>query len=405
MPDASAPSPVSFSPLTAEEWRRLIRRVFDPTPKTRRLALLVDLPDSRLSDNERWQRRRQMVWRWRDLLTDALSKEEIAVSLVAYRNARTNNGPLPDTAWVLDSSQTEPVNRAEALHDHPAVPFSDIFRGHQLAIAPTQLSATAPLKLATREFGFQAATMPAFSNAMLPALRLDYEEIDRRCKILKQLLDRAEAAHFQFQVGDDRSALTLDLRHRTAHVSSGLIQTPGMAGNLPSGETYIVPYEGEVEDDPSRTKGRLPVQLGDEVVMYRVEANRAIEVESEGPTSRQEAQRLRDEPAYGNMAELGLGVLSAFGLEPIGEILLDEKLGLHIAFGRSDHFGGQTGVDDFSEPDQVVHIDRVYLPQTQPRVRVLSVDLEGPEGSAALMRDGRYVADVFAIDGAPDAVS
>jgi len=153
-----------------------------------------------------------------------------------------------------------------------------------------------------------------------------------------------------------------------------------------------VPYEGELPGDPSRTEGVMPVQFGDEVVRYRIAGNRALEVLSEGPKSRDEAALLAREPAYGNLAELGLGVLSAFGLKPIGEILLDEKLGLHLAFGRSDHFGGQVGPAQFSGPGAVIHIDRVYVPETQPDVKVLAVDLQFPDGGRlALMRDGEYV--------------
>jgi hypothetical protein len=136
----------------------------------------------------------------------------------------------------------------------------------------------------------------------------------------------------------------------------------------------------------------MPVQFGTELVCYRIEQNKALEVLSDGPRSCAEAALLVKEPAYGNLAELGLGVLSAFGIQPIGEILLDEKLGLHLAFGRSDHFGGQVGPAQFSGPEAVIHIDRVYVPETQPDVKVLSVDLAMPDGSiVALMRNGEYV--------------
>ncbi|HYN43562.1 MAG TPA: hypothetical protein VE129_17425, partial [Thermoanaerobaculia bacterium] len=80
-----------------------------------------------------------------------------------------------------------------------------------------------------------------------------------------------------------------------------------------------------------------------------------------------------------------------FGVKPIGEILLDEKLGLHLAFGRSDHFGGQVGPKDFSGPEAVIHIDRVYVPETQPDVLPQSVDLHFEDGTTlALMRDGEF---------------
>ena len=153
-----------------------------------------------------------------------------------------------------------------------------------------------------------------------------------------------------------------------------------------------MPYEGEGE--PSRSAGVLPVQFGNEVVYYRIENNKAVEVLSQGPVSAQEAEKLRREPAYGNMAELGLGVLAAFGIRPIGKVLLDEKLGAHIAFGRSEHFGGQVGPKDFSGPDAVIHIDRVYVPETQPDVVVKRLELIMEDGPPlTLMRDGEYVVD------------
>ena len=165
-----------------------------------------------------------------------------------------------------------------------------------------------------------------------------------------------------------------------------------MAGNLPSGKSHIVPYEGEREGDPSRSEGVLPVQFGTEFVRYHIVENRAIGVLTEGPESTREAALLaRGTRLRQHRRGLGLGVLAAFGVKPIGSVLLDEKLGLHIAFGRSEHFGGQVGPDAFSSPEAVVHIDRVYVPEMQPDVQPLSVDLHLEDGtSVALMRDGEF---------------
>jgi leucyl aminopeptidase (aminopeptidase T) len=237
----------------------------------------------------------------------------------------------------------------------------------------------------------RAATMPGFSAGMIPALRIDYAEVNRRVNILKELLDRATGADFVFRHPEGEDRLHLDLRHRTGHASGGLLPKRGVAGNLPSGESYIVPYEGEREGDPSRSEGVLPVQFGTEVVRYHVVANRAVDVLTRGSESDREAALLAREPAYANIAELGLGVLAAFGVKPVGSVLLDEKLGLHIAFGRSEHFGGQVGPGAFSSPEAVVHIDRVYVPETQPDVVPASVDLLFGDGtSLALMRDGDF---------------
>jgi len=287
--------------------------------------------------------------------------------------------------------------------------------------------------------------------SMVPALRIDYAEVARRVDALKSRLDEAVRADVRFLVkgragglplarglyprasmpeenpratpgalicdlntrlravevdphtksgapdaapgaGDDRLeyGVRFDLRHRTAHASTGRFPEAGTAGNLPSGEAYIVPYEGE-KGVPSDTAGVLPVEIDGEVVLFTVVANKAVRVEGDGPAADAEREHLLREPAYGNMAELGFGVLAAFGLAPVGEILLDEKLGLHVAFGRSEHFGGIVGPKDFSSRAEVIHLDRIYIPESMPRVAVRSVTFGYPDGRVEIvMSAGRY---------------
>ncbi len=376
--------------LSAKDLGVLVRRVFQPTDQDSRIAVMVDLPASEADDNPAWRQRRELALEWTRLLDSLRGGPQLPADLYFYPAIGVNNGELPPSAWPHRRGPL-PVTAA-ALDTVTAQPFASLFSGHSIIIAPTEYSATAPLKIAAKKHGFRAATMPRFSTAMIPALKLDYVEIDRRVRRLKALLDRASAAYFRFETDSGTAMLELDLRHRTAHASSGLLAEPGTAGNLPSGEAYIVPYEGERPDDPSRSAGVLPVQFGDEVVSYRIEGNRAVNVLSDGPHAREQLAYLRREPAYGNLAELGLGVLGGFGIEPIGEILLDEKLGLHIAFGRSDHFGGKVGPAQFSSTSAAVHIDRVYLGSMQPSVQVRSIVLEMPgDETVPLMRDQQYV--------------
>jgi len=377
--------------LKADELAAMINRVFAPQAEDTALAVLVDLPDEALADNDDWAQRRAIAAGWVRELAAARDEHGFDIDLVAYRNVRANNADLPPTAWLCEPDELPAT--ADDLDPDSARDFGEILDEHRLVLAPTELSATAPLKMLSPRHGCRGATMPGFSTAMIPALRLDYTEINRRVHLLKDLLDRAVSADLRFTVdGTHRYDLHLDLRHRTAHASGGLLPQPGTAGNLPSGEAYIVPYEGEIDGDPTGTKGILPVQFDDEVVLFEIENNVAKRVVSDGPLSEREASLLATEPARGNIAELGLGVLSAFGLEPIGEVLLDEKLGLHVAFGRSEHFGGQVGPRQFSTPEAVIHQDHVYLPKIQPKVSATAVDLhfEGGE-TLELMRDDDYV--------------
>ena len=377
--------------LTAEELTALIQRVFQPRATDRALAILVDLPDQVVPDSPAWRTRRELAAGWAEGLASARGVHGLDVGLFLYRNVRGNNADLPETVWRHPGGALP--GTAEALAEISTQTLAEVLASHSIVLAPTQLSATAPLKMWARKLGFRAATMPGFGPPMIPALRLDYGEINRRVWALKRLLDPAIGADVEFEVdGTKVYSLHLDLRHRTAHASGGLFPEPGTAGNLPSGEAYIVPYEGELPGDPTGSQGLLPVQRGDEVVKYRVEKNVAVEVVSLGPESAREAERLASEPAYGNIAELGLGVLADFGIVPIGEVLLDEKLGLHIAFGRSEHFGGQVGPDRFSRPEAVVHQDHVYIEAIQPRVRLARACLANEGGEEVeLIRNGAYV--------------
>ena len=375
--------------LNAGELIALVARVFVPTLEDVALGVMIDLPDERVPDDAAWLARRQIAADWVALLD---AKEEMVgyrTRLLLYPNVHTNNGDLPDRCWIHEGGPV-PQSAAE-LDPAKARPIGKIFGTFPMLMALTRFSSTAPLKMAARKHSMRAATMPGFRAEMIPALRIDYTEVNRRVDILKDLLDRATGADLVFRHAGGEDRLHLDLRHRTGHASSGLLPQRGVAGNLPSGEAYIVPYEGERNGDPSRSEGVLPVQFGSEIVRYEIVANQAARVVSSGPESVREAALLATEPAYANLAELGLGVLAAFGVKPVGAVLLDEKLGLHIAFGRSEHFGGQVGPGAFSSPDAVVHIDRVYVKETQPDVAAVSVDLRFEDGtSVALMREGEF---------------
>ncbi len=378
--------------LTGQELVDLVKRVFDIRSNDRNLVVMVDMPDDVVPDNPTWKARREMAAQWVSLLAPRASELGLDdVRLFLYPNPHANNANLPATGFFHAPTPDALPATAKEIPG-AAIPFDQIFESFRLIMAPTEFSATAPLKMAAKDYLFRAATMPGFCADMIPALRLDYGVIGKRVDRFTEMLDAAVRCDITFDAAGKKHELVLDLRHRKGHASGGLLPDEGTAGNLPSGESYIVPYEGEIDGDPTGSAGEIPVQFGDEIVVYRVENNVAVQVLSDNAASREEADRLRAEPAYGNMAELGLGVLGDFGLTPTGELLLDEKLGLHIAFGRSEHFGGQVGPDNFSSPDKVVHIDRVYTPEIQPDVKIARAQLTMSDGSVVtLMENGAYV--------------
>ncbi|MDP2915985.1 MAG: hypothetical protein Q8O91_11105 [Candidatus Aminicenantes bacterium] len=376
--------------LTTRDLVNLVRSAFPRFETDKRLAVFVDIPRDPAKDNDPWKVRREMAVAWGAALKEGKSDIPLdEISLIAYPDTGSNNADLPALGYIIEGAL--PAKAEDLPSSGRPIAFADVFGSFQIILAPTEFSTTAPLKNAGRAFGFRAATMPGFAASMIPALRVDYAEVGRRCRLLKGLLDESEEARIEFRIdGRETRSMVFDLRFRAAHESGGRFPDKGMAGNLPSGETYIVPYEGE-KGEPSRTRGILPVEIEGVIVSFTVEANKVAAVQGIGPAAEAERAHLLAEPAYGNMAELGFGVLGDFGLDPVGEILLDEKLGLHVAFGRSDHFGGAVGPAAFSSPAAVIHLDRIYIPAVQPRIGITSVDLRFPGGRAErIMTAGRY---------------
>jgi hypothetical protein len=378
--------------LTTEELRHLFLTVFEPRPTDKVLTIIVDVPDGPVPDHDNWRDRRVMAYDW--WMRAIAFKHDLGLErleIYYYPNIGSNNNDLPETLyhWGGNPSMLD----AEVLvTEGMAVPLADVMTFTDLIIAPTEFSATAPCKMLAKQYNFRGTTMPGFTMAMIPALSLDYGKVHERIMSIKTRLDEAVREVMEFETHGKKYVLDCDLRHRTATASSGMFHQDKVVGNLPSGETYIVPYEGEVEGDTSRTQGEVPVQFGSEIVVYHIMENRAIEILSEGPESEKQRGMLADEPAYGNIAELGHGVLGDFGCTAVGSLLMDEKLGLHVAFGRSEHFGGIVSPKSFNDPKKVVHIDRVYVESLQPDIVAKLVTLYYPDGrEEVIMRDGKWV--------------
>jgi hypothetical protein len=362
--------------LAPHQLLNLLDTVFKPGEGEKGLTILVDLPGGSLADTPAWKDRRRIAAEWYTMLQGNLHLVRFSsIACCVYPSVSGNNADLPPGLTLVDScslKQPSTGTRQAGLEE--------ILRASSAVIAMTQLSATAPLKVLARSLGFRGATLPGFSRAMVPALLLDYEKIDARVRGLKALLDDAVGADLQLTARGETHELHLDLRHRTGHASGGLMREASTVGNLPSGEAYIVPYEGERAGDPSRSQGTLPVQFNDEVVVFDIRGNRAVAARGSGPAAQAQHRKLLDEPAYGNIAELGVGVLGELGVQAVGSTLLDEKLGLHVAFGRSEHFGGVTAPGSFRNQRNVVHIDWVYVPSVQRDIAVESVRLTFEDG-------------------------
>ncbi len=373
--------------LSFEELMKLFQSVFAFKAREEELTIFIDLPNDKVPDTDQWHDRRRIAGEWYGRLLQNRARTPFSdISLCTYENVGSNNNNLPPFIKKVNEFLGD-----ASLGGGMLVSLDEVLASSSVVISLAELSATAPLKMLAKRFQFRGASMPGFLRSMIPTLALDYEKVHTRVVEFQKRMERADGVRIRLSSNGHAYESFYDLRFRPAHASGGLMREPGVVGNLPSGEAYITPYEGEKMDEPSRTHGMLPVQFDDEIVVYRIENNRAIQVVSKGKHSENEAGKIAREPAYGNIAEVGIGVLGEWGIKAVGSTLLDEKLGLHIAFGRSEHFGGVTSPASFSNPDNVVHIDRVYVPSVQPLIAVDIVSFIYPDGEESVIVEGNYV--------------
>ncbi|HQT94898.1 MAG: hypothetical protein B7Z61_03920 [Acidobacteria bacterium 37-71-11] len=71
-----------------------------------------------------------------------------------------------------------------------------------------------------------------------------------------------------------------------------------------------------------------------------------------------------------------------------GNVLEDQKVGFHWAYGRSDHLGGTISVGAFASPEHVVHQDIVYAKGNPIQVSEAVVVSEA--GRTVVIKDGAY---------------
>lgn len=373
--------------LSFDELLTLFRSVFGLRHRESELTILIDLPDENVPDTDAWHDRRRIAGEWYGRVLQNRTKTPFSdINLCTYKNVGSNNNNLPPFVKKVNEFLGD-----ASLGSGMLVSLDEVLASSSVVIALTELSATAPLKMLAKRFQFRGASMPGFIRTMIPTLSLDYQKIHQRVAELQERLQRADSVRIALASNETTYRSVYDLRYRTAHASGGLMREPGVVGNLPSGEAYITPYEGERNGEPSRSSGILPVQFDDEIVLYRIENNRAIEILSKGKASDIERAKIQEEPAYGNIAEIGIGVLGEWGVKAVGSTLLDEKLGLHIAFGRSEHFGGVTSPACFTKAANVIHIDRVYVPSVQPMISVSEVKFLYDSGEETIIRNDGYV--------------
>ncbi len=220
----------------------------------------------------------------------------------------------------------------------PAVAAAFTSTDVYLAPCLPSLSHTKARKAAT-DRGIRGATLPGVDAELLARLMsADFDVMAARSQRVADLLTQSDEAHVTCPKGTD---LRLDLRGRTAIPDDGDLTAKAAFGNLPCGEGFIAPLDGEGQLVATTVGGLGLAEEG--TITLTVEDGNLVE--ATGATGARFIAHLIEHGDLGrNLAELGVGTNDKAKLT--GNVLEDEKIigTVHIAFGASAAIGGNVAV-------------------------------------------------------------
>jgi hypothetical protein len=308
------------------------------------VTITVDLPHGGIRDRREWEERREMAEDWHRQIVGFSKRYGARVNpIVTYGATGFHNADMPEYGMLMGER----------------IRLEDIISDSTIVISMPQFSASAPLLGLTRKYRhLRVASLPLVTRSMEETgLSANYREVAATCARLAPLFERSLGIEVTFSTGHTCYFDVSD--HKPVFQDTGLLhlgtrKDAPLFANLPAGEVCTCPNEAE----DSRTAGEIPVAIGDEMIVYIVKNNQIIDVKGNSPIAEEQRQQFREEVALRNVAEVAIGCNDKAVVT--GNPLEDEKAGFHWAYGRSDQFEGKVGVEDFSSPDKVRHIDIVY---------------------------------------------
>ncbi len=233
-----------------------------------------------------------------------------------------------------------------------------------LALTSYSLSHTDARQNATRA-GVRVASMPGFTHQMLAPggpMAVDYNQVAADCRRFADILTAGEEVIVRAPHGTD---LRFSIHGRPGHVDDGLYgQDPERWGNLPAGESYVIPLEGTGEGTLVAPAGWYPGLT--EAMVFTIEQGLVVDLTGGGEVGDHFRALINlgsDDPlhlARRNLAELGVGT-NPNAVQPDNVLEAEKILGtVHIAIGDNIHMGGEVEADlhdDFVQPDVELIVD------------------------------------------------
>ena len=259
--------------------------------------------------------------------------------------------PLRNIAYAIWKESKEAgaeVMLAEMLPrktngEEPPDEIAEMMKAVDVVFCPTSksLTHTDSRRSATAK-GARIATLPGVTEEiMIRCMNADYNKIAERTFRLCAMLEKTENVRVTSPRGTD---ITMPVKGRHAHASSGLFREKGLWGNLPTGESYLAPLEGLSEGVVVVDGSMAGVGMIVEPIRIEVKKGYAAEIVG-GAEATKLVSLLEPHGRDGRtLAEFGIGTNDKAVLT--GIILEDEKVmgTVHIAFGDNKSMGGTVRV-------------------------------------------------------------
>ena len=358
----------------------LLDTVFAPTQGCR-VCILVDfeepakwIKDFAFKGEEQFEVQKNALKYFYEGLRNGVLNElgMIGGEMFAYKYTYGSNLDLKDDVWNTDGERLS-LDR-------------DIYPNYDIILCISTWSATAPLTVKCKEYGFRGATMHGMNDVILNSgLAVNYQEVSDDAEKMRAALTGAEAVEIDFEL-EDGQILTawLGLGGQEAQKSHGLCRgsKPDIA-NLPAGEVYFVPRDA---------RGKFPMKYEDGTLGVLDVVDRDVVkstlIEGKQSTIDEHNARLADDPMTGTLGELGFGTQ----VLPVSyQDIQDEKvLGTcHLATGRDDHLGGDIIPEMFKKHENSTHDDILFAPHKTPNFNVKEVRMKWNDRTEVVIEDFR----------------
>lgn len=204
-----------------------------------------------------------------------------------------------------------------------------------IALSNNSTSHTNFRKLACHT-GARFASLPHFDPEMFAtSMTVDWHALAARTAKLVEAVNRAEWVYVECPNG---TVMHICKQGRQAEGDDGLLIADGAFGNLPAGEAYLAPLEGE-------SHGTMVIEWGPTAKLQSpltltIADGKVLRIEGDDPLRQRLEVKFAENPNCRNLAELGIGTNDKAS-RPDNVLEAEKILGtIHLALGDNTGFGG-----------------------------------------------------------------